>query len=62
MLNLAKFLWSSKNFQSLGKFLTKKKKHATGKRLFNELKIQRLKLEILPYYPDGDFNAIKEKF
>ena len=27
----------------------------------NNLKIQRLKLEILPYYPDGDFNLIKKK-
>ena len=63
MLNLAKYFMDFKKFSESWEILNKEEKYAEkANDYLMSLKIQRLKLEILPYYPDGDFNAIKEKF
>ena len=62
MLNLAKYFMEFKKFSESWEILNKEEKACDkGKDYLMNLKIQRLKLEILPYYPDGDFNAIKRK-
>ena len=62
MLNLAKYFIDFKKYSESWEILNKEEKTCDKENdyLMN-LKIQRLKLEILPYYPDGDFNDIKRK-
>ena len=62
MLTLAKYFIDFKKYSHSLEILNKEEKIAdkSNDYLIN-LKIQRLKLEILPYSSDGDFNAIKKK-
>ena len=62
MLTLAKYFIDFKKYSESWEVLNKQEKLSEKSNDYLiSLKIQRLKLEILPYYPDGDFNSIKKK-
>lgn len=62
MITLAKYFIDFKKYSESWEVLNKEEKYSDESNDYlNNLKIQRLKLEILPYYPDGDFNLIKKK-
>ena len=62
MLTLAKYFMDFKKYSESWEILNKEEKYSEKSNDYlTSLKIQRLKLEVLPYYPDGDFNLIKKK-
>lgn len=62
MLTLAKYFIDFKKYSESWEILNKEEKYSEKSNDYlTNLKIQRLKLEILPYLPDGDFNLIKKK-
>ena len=62
MLTLAKYFIDFKKYSESWEVLNKEEKLSEKSNDYlSSLKIQRLKLEILPYYSDGDFNLIKKK-
>ena len=62
ILILAKYFIDFKKYSEAWSVLTKEeKKSKNSNDYLLSLKIQRLKLKILPYYPKGDFKVIKKK-
>tara|TARA_Y100000991_G_scaffold215461_1_gene205991 strand:- start:5308 stop:6867 length:1560 start_codon:yes stop_codon:yes gene_type:complete len=61
MLTLAKYFVDFKKYSEAWDLLTKEEKKASNSNDYlTGLKIQRLKLNILPYYTNGDFTLIKK--
>ena len=61
MLTLAKYFIDFKKYSEAWSVLTKEEKKANNSHDYlTTLKIQRLKLNILPYYTKGDFTLIKK--
>tara|TARA_B110001454_G_scaffold27772_1_gene27121 strand:+ start:356 stop:1849 length:1494 start_codon:yes stop_codon:yes gene_type:complete len=61
MLTLAKYFIDFKKYSEAWAVLTKEEKKSNNSNDYlTTLKIQRLKLKILPYYPQGDFMLIKK--
>ena len=60
ILTLARYVIDFKKYSEAWSILTKEEKKSNNSNDFLlSLKIQRLKLKILPYYPQGDFKIIK---
>ena len=61
ILILAKYFIDFKKYSEAWSVLSKEEKKSNNSNDFLlSLKIQRLKLKILPYYPQGDFKVIKK--